>query len=168
MANYTRHDMQFCESTFMWDIKSIWVVLCATNVTRHATCWCYKIFSSEESKRQDRSFLIRSNIIQENWSLVCWKGKGTFSGWLGEQIACKRAYLTYLTNPIRLPELEPIWKQSAEKLGQSHYFSTVSHLTRIPNDRSSKVKSTRFFIGHGRFLQKHDTKFPKTSIMPYF
>ena len=36
------------------------------------------------------------------------KEKGTFSGWVGEQIACKRAYLTYLTNPIRLPDLEPI------------------------------------------------------------
>ena len=53
-------------------------------------------------------------------------------------------------------------------ISREAYFSTVSHLTRIPNDRSSKVKSTRFFIGHGRFLQKHDTKFPKTSIMPYF
>ena len=37
MANYTRRDMQFCVSTFMWDIKSILGVLCATNVTRHAT-----------------------------------------------------------------------------------------------------------------------------------
>ena len=84
MANYTRRDMQFCVSTFMWDIKSIRGVLCATNVTRHATlqnaatrCLPQKSLSSGVSLRSKR-----------NMDVGALKRKGDFVGRANSMQAC--------------------------------------------------------------------------------